>query len=587
MDDAPGRREDDRRGVSSPIAIVLILGIVVVGSSVALVGAATVIGDSQRQLDANRAEKTLSQLDSQVSLVGLGNARTQRTALSSVQDEAYDLRPDSGWMNVTITNVTDDSTRTMFNATMGAVVYENDDRSVAYQGGGVWRGDRDGAFMVSPPEFHYRDATLTLPLVTVNGDRSLSGTVNIQRNGSTAQHFPNTTRDTDWQNPLDNGLVNVTVHSEYYRAWGSFWEQRTDGDVSYDHDDRRASVDLVVPAGQRTVSSAIASTSATGELEMSGTNSDPTRTDSYNSSQGDYDSSKSANGTIVTAGDVTLTGTSGVNGTLESGGFVDISNPTPEVQGDVFHTDGATIHHGATIDGDVEQISGVEGADPIDGYVARRYDGLDDDNDNGPEGSISGDSLEGGDQTLGPGRYHLDEISLNNEELTLDTGSGELIEIGVRDHIRLVDDSAIEVQGTGQVRFYVDGQSTGPDGFNFNIANAGSSASEVDVATAENASQFWIYGNQDFQARVDGSGTHDYRYEGVIYAPGGPSGSSSFEIDKAELFGSVAVGDVTMGNGGNVHFDQALENERAVPEDESIVRLTYMHVTHSRVNVTG
>jgi hypothetical protein len=578
----------DRRGQSAPIAVILILGIVVVGTSVAIVAAAGVIGDGQRQLDADRAEQTLSQLDSKVSLVGLGEAHVQRVSLASVKDGAYELRSDAGWMNVTVRNVTDGSTRTMFNATMGAVVFENDDRSVAYQGGGVWQGDRDGAVMVSPPEFHYRQATLTLPLVTVDGDRSLSGPVNLEPNGSTVQHFPNTSKDSDWENPLEHGVVNVSVKSEYYRGWGSFWEQRTDGDVSYDHDERIATVQLTVPAGNRNMASAIASTSATGELTLSGAGGNPARTDSYNSSNGDYASTKTNDGHIVTAGDVTLSGNSEVNGTVESGGFVDLDSANSIVRGDLLYTDGKDVHTNADVTGTTKQISDTAEITHIDGYVTRQYENLSEDNDNGDAGvPISGNTLDSGDQTLGPGQYHVNEIDLRGDQLTLDTGAGETIQIGVRDNVFLDDGAEIRVEGTGQVRVFVDGQDTGPNGNHFGVDHSGSGGSDVNVTDDENASQFWLYGQQDFRAHIEGTNSDDFRFEGVIYAPGGLSGSSSLEVDHADVFGGVVSGEVTVDTGGSIHFDESLQNERVLPPDESIVRLTYMHVTRSRVNVTG
>lgn len=582
------RGAEEERGQTAPVAVVLILGIVIVGTAVAVVAAATVVGDGQRSLDADRAEQTLSHLDSKISLVGLGNARTQRTSLASMREGGYDLRPDAGWMNVSVTNVTTGDTTTMFNTTLGAIVFENGDRSVAYQGGGVWRGDSDGSLMISPPEFHYRDATMTLPLVTIDGDRTLSGRVTVSRQGSTVQHFPNASKASEWHNPLEHGMVNASVKSQYYRAWGSFWEQRTDGDVFYDHDEQVVTVQLVVPAGNRDLSSALAGTSATGELHMAGSGSDPARTDGYNSSVGSYSSTVTDDGHITTAGDVTLSGNSQVDGGIESGGFVELNSNNNDVADDLYYSDGLNKHSGATVGGDIEQISGVDDVNHIDGYVSRRYEAIADDNDNGPEGSISNNSLVSGDQTLGPGEYHLSDIELDGEVLTLDTtSSGETIEIGVRNHVLLENDAEILVQGSGQVRMFVDGQTTGPDGNHFKIRNGGSAASTVEIADTENASQFWLYGDQDFAATIDGASGGTYKFEGVIYAPGGRSGASSFWVEKADVYGSVVVGEVTVENGGSIHYDQALSTERVVPEGESIVRLTYMHVTETRVNVTG
>ncbi|PSP80847.1 hypothetical protein BRC81_01560 [Halobacteriales archaeon QS_1_68_20] len=39
--------------------------------------------------------------------------------------------------------------------------------------------------MVSVPEFHYRDATLTLPIVTVNGSEKIDGRATIESDGPT------------------------------------------------------------------------------------------------------------------------------------------------------------------------------------------------------------------------------------------------------------------------------------------------------------------------------------------------------------------------------------------------------------------
>jgi hypothetical protein len=465
------------------------------------------------------------------------------------------------------------------NATLGAVVYSNDNDRIAYQGGGVWREGVGGARMISPPEFHYRGATLTLPLVTVGGDEAIDDGVVVTQPADSTQHYPDP--GIDRVNPLQNGLVNVTVHSEYYRAWGTFFEERTEGTAIYDHEAQTATLTLVVPAGPQTVSAALAATSAGGEIRLSGSGGDTTRTDSYNSSQGDYSSTQTDEGVIATAGDVDVRGNSIVEGTVRSGGFVDVRG-SGEVTGDVEYTDGARLR-GGTVGGDLEQISGVEGAAPIDTVVEGRYSAVESENNNSEIGvPISGDTLDGGDQTLGPGSYHLNRIDLSGETLTLDTGAGERVTLAVRDYVQLQNDARIEIQGTGEVYVYVAGESTTGDGDHFAIESSGG---VVDVADAQNATQFWLYGGSDFQGTMDGTSSETLRFEGVIFAPAGEGGSSSFTIDKAEVFGGVVTGTVEMGNGAVVHYDQALARERAVPEDTTVVRLTYLHISENPVRV--
>lgn len=80
--------------------------------------------------------------------------------------------------------------------------------------------------MISPPEFHYRGETLTLPAVNVSGDSVLNEDVTITRD-RTIKRFPDPSSGFD--NPIRESVVNVTVGSEFYRARGNYFEERTEG----------------------------------------------------------------------------------------------------------------------------------------------------------------------------------------------------------------------------------------------------------------------------------------------------------------------------------------------------------------------
>ena len=563
--------------------MILVLSIVVAGS-LAVVGLGVdALGDTQRTMDVERAEKGLTQLDSNVALVALGSADGQEMSLSRADAAAYRLRDDAGWMAVTVTNTSDDSTKTVMNATLGEIAYENDDRTVAYQGGGVWKTDSGrNSLMVSPPEFHYRDATLTLPLVTVSGDRSLNGEITARRGGESVQHFPNRSADEQWHNPLDSGRVHVTVQSEYYQAWGRFFEERTDGEASLDHDNETATVTLVVPAGPQRITNAIAATSAGGEIELAGSG-DQTRTDSYNSSTGTglYADTKDHEGSIRTAGDAVVKGNSQVNGSLESGGKITVKGGGV-VTRDAAYTDDIKMTGSGGVDGDIEQISGVDGVGPVDSVIDRRYENATEANDNGATGAISGTTLQSGDRTLTGGEYLLDRLELDGETLTLDTGTSDTISIAVQEYVRLQNNARINVVGNGTVRVYVDGQATTGTGHHFSIEGSGG---QIDVDDGQNSRQFWLYGRHDFQGRIDGDSSDEHVFEGVVYAPAGTLGASSFTIEKGDLYGGVVTGNVWMDNGGAVHYDRALETVNAIPPAEHIVRLTYLHVSENPVEV--
>lgn len=236
----------DRSGQSNTLAVVLLLGITLTGTGVIVTFGAAAVGDTQAAADLGQAEQAMTQLDSRASLVAHGSSDVQRTRVGTNGQGSIGLDESAGRMKVEIVNESTGAVEdVVLDEAMGAVVYERAGTTVAYQGGGVWRGGEDGSVMVSPPEFNYRGGTLTLPLVLVRGQAASGGELVLrQRNPSTGL-FPDAA--TGRANPLDDGSVNVTVTSEYYEAWGRYFAQRTAGEVTYDHPNETVQIELVVP----------------------------------------------------------------------------------------------------------------------------------------------------------------------------------------------------------------------------------------------------------------------------------------------------------------------------------------------------
>jgi len=237
----------DSKGVSSVLGITLLFAIVIGGTAVVVTVGAAGLDDTRQQLDTNRAEKALTQFDSRSAMVALGGTSSQGVELATERESGYYVDDDRGWMNVSVTNQSTGTTQTVANVTMGAVSYEGDRTTIAYQGGGVWKRTDGGVSMLSPPEFHFRQQTLTLPIIRVNSSRTLGSGARVTKDGPPSIRFPNTTGSNDFVNPLDQGRVNVSVHSDFYQAWGRYFEQRTDGTVYYDHPNETARTELVVP----------------------------------------------------------------------------------------------------------------------------------------------------------------------------------------------------------------------------------------------------------------------------------------------------------------------------------------------------
>jgi len=242
------RLTTDRRGQSEPLAVVLLVGLTIVGAGSVVVFGAGAIDDSTSSVDVGQAEHALTQLDSKTSLVAHGSSDTQRVRLTRNNRGNVAIDEDAGRMTVRIVNGTHGD-ETIMNESLGAVSYDRERTTLAYQGGGVWRadGDGNGSTMVSPPEFHYQQGTLTLPLVRLRGDDVSGREVRITQAGPTDGHYPNATRS----NPLTQGTVFVTVQSRYYRAWGTFFAERTSGNVTYDDANRTATIELRTPFEKR------------------------------------------------------------------------------------------------------------------------------------------------------------------------------------------------------------------------------------------------------------------------------------------------------------------------------------------------
>jgi hypothetical protein len=270
MDSRGQRREtvssDSRRGQATVLGAVLVLGMVISGTAIVVTLGATALTDTQSTSELERGENSMTLFNTRTSMVALGNSPSQSVSFGR-DSGSLESNSDAGWMRVTHNDFRPGDDEVIFNKSLGSVVYTNDGTEIAYQGGGVWRkGETGDALMVSPPEFHYRGATLTLPIVRVGTDESDGGgaTATITRAHPTRRVFPNETAptsgtneigapyngtDRDYENPVANGTVNVTVQSSYYQGWADYFRQRTDGAVTEFPGKNRVRVSLESLAG--------------------------------------------------------------------------------------------------------------------------------------------------------------------------------------------------------------------------------------------------------------------------------------------------------------------------------------------------
>ncbi|MFB6207115.1 MAG: hypothetical protein ABEJ05_11385, partial [Haloglomus sp.] len=253
---SPGERvglAGDERAATSPLAYILIISIIVVGTTSVVVFGSAALADTQTQSELRRAQHSMTLFDSRAAMVALGTSDTQTLHLGVDSGQFY-TRPETGYLAIYHINYSESNeTEVIYNQSLGSFVYENAQTHIAYQGGGVWRLDRGGeARMISPPEFHYRLATLTLPIIQVSGSSAGGGSpsVTVSAQSQARPVYPNSTASYDglnahYNNPVENGTVMVSVHSRYYNGWANYFRQRTSGRLSVDENNRTANLTLV------------------------------------------------------------------------------------------------------------------------------------------------------------------------------------------------------------------------------------------------------------------------------------------------------------------------------------------------------
>lgn len=580
------------RGASEVVGVALLIGIVILGIAAILLVSTPQLDATQTTVEVGQAEQALVQFDSEASRVATGGTTTQQVDLGlRVNRGTLDVQNDTGHITVEYVDFFDNGSSTeVMNTSLGTVIYERDDTTVGYQGGGVWRSDGNGSVMVSPPEVTFRGKTLTMPIVTTRGT-SVYSTVQITRERPD-ERFPNSSANLT--NKVKGAQIKVTVQSRYYKAWGAFFEAATGVIVQYNHEQERVTVVFLALPRNLAADAGIIATSGPGEIRLEGTGA---YVDSYNSSEAPYESSKSTAGVVKAAGDITMKGDSQIDGDAHAG--VDISVGSDSViDGDAYANGTIEVDGDGTITGSqTENASTVPEIPPIDQLVADKTAELRNQNDNNQTAVIEGNELRVDEKnnTLGPGRYYLHNLHLEGETLELNVTEGN-ITIGVRDWVVLEktggDNSHIDVVGNGTVRFFVaseakrdvsvpgSGQApTDLDKVHFFVERNGT----IDVP-GDRSVRFQVLAPDHFTGAIGGSSAENANVTAAVIAPAGPEGSGQFYVQQGELYGAVITGNLTLGQYGQVHFDRALLNQQ-IPLAPHVPRLEYLYLTEYHIEV--
>jgi flagellin-like protein len=594
------------RAQSEVIGVVLLLGLTItaVGVTVALGSAA--VSDVQSSADVQRIEGAMTQVDSKASLVAHGGSTSQRVRLDPSRNADVRVDDEAGVMRIEVEaeNGTGDVETVTRNVTLGAIVYEQGDERVAYQGGGVWRSNGDGSWMVSPPEFHYRGDTLTLPLVTIDGADGRLGDAAIITGRS--EHPEGLFPAENVSNPLLGGNVTVTVESEYAQAWGQFFETRTQGNVT-----RLSPTEVQVALRTKTVHPTLsASVSALGNSRLEFGGIKTLYADSYDSSSGSYPGKGNAsdNAVIQTTSDFHLT--SGGGGKTESieirGDLIAESIKAPKGQ----------AKKKLTVTGEQRVDDSLESADPIAGAISQRIQQIRGQDlqsggvttagfahDDGTVHIIDQDTFVDGDITVSDGST----LRVEDEATVQIAGSLDVSEDGrvefesddgdlaalVEGDVSMRDQAILRARGGNHGELFVDGaveirddaSITAASDTRFELYNTG----DVDVtdrariaADGDVAGNLWLYSSGE-NIRFQGAPSDGIDFAGVMYAP-----TSDVTLENEMTFkGSFTSGSFEFSDADlTLHYDESLATLQPF-EGDSVPVVSHLHISRHRVTVEG
>jgi Mg-chelatase subunit ChlD len=224
------RLDDDTRGVSEVTATALLIGIVILGAVIVVTVGGSLISETNEQTTDQTAEVVVQELDSR--LETLAESRdTNRIEfdLGDSDPESVAVVEDGGYVNVTA----DDTTECTTEIPLSSVRYEGDGTTVAYEGGGVFRSSGDGSTVLTDPDLTYRNGSVDVQLVNISGQIDQSTTVATLNVSKSRNESDRRTRRVLTGECIRPDNVTVTVHSDFYRAWGAHLEGETNESVEY------------------------------------------------------------------------------------------------------------------------------------------------------------------------------------------------------------------------------------------------------------------------------------------------------------------------------------------------------------------
>lgn len=236
----------DDYAVSEILGTIILLGIVVSATAIFLLAGTRTIDSAESSATMNGVQQAFTMADSRLSKARFSTAVFQEAPFK-VSGGVVNVNGSWDDSHIIVYNI--GSQNVIYNGSLGTIKCFTSEGEVAYQDGGVWvRDNSGGSVMISPPDFDYNGVTLTLPVMRIDGNQTLSVSgnndilINVNSSGTPVTIFPSVARG---GNPIPQGYsINITIKSDYYQAWASYINERTKAEAVVDAQNKTVNVSL-------------------------------------------------------------------------------------------------------------------------------------------------------------------------------------------------------------------------------------------------------------------------------------------------------------------------------------------------------
>jgi len=217
------------RGQSGMIGFVIVVGMVIAGAVIVVFAGSSALTDLQQDRSDAEAKIVMEEVDSQ--LTTIGSSDRSATGYFSLGDldgqESRVVR--EGYLNVTVNER--GGCRT--NVTLSSIQYENDEgETVAYQAGGVFVANDNGSAVQTPPSVQFRNGSLDVTVTNITGEVSNTRNEAFYNATSSTRESRRRSETVVSGECIRPDNVTISVQSDFYRAWETYFRGEFDADDS-------------------------------------------------------------------------------------------------------------------------------------------------------------------------------------------------------------------------------------------------------------------------------------------------------------------------------------------------------------------